>query len=310
MMVTSKILYWGIYGIIYCAIGLFVLLTIIKSIYVIKQQTIGIIERFGRFKNLCSPGIGFLIPYVDHIVTRKSLRIQELNVKVETKTQDNVFVNVKISVQYFIVKDKVYDAYYKLQDPHTQMSSYVFDLIRARVPTLKLDEVFEKKDDLADVVKKELGETMDDFGYSIVNALVTDIDPDQKVKEAMNEINAQQRMKMAAMEKGEGNKILVVKAAEAEAESKKLQGQGIANQRSAIIEGLKRNIAEFGEAVEGASGKDVMNLVLMTQYFDTLKEIGASAKATIVMVPSSPGGLTEISKQIREAIIVGEKATE
>jgi regulator of protease activity HflC (stomatin/prohibitin superfamily) len=217
---------------------------------------------------------------------------------------------IKVSVQYNIIRDKAYDAFYKLVDAGPQITSYVFDVVRAKVPALLLDDVFEKKDEIANSVTAQLKDTMDDFGYFIVQALVTDIDPDAKVKESMNEINAQQRLRMAANEQGEAHKILQVKQAEGEAESKKLQGEGIANQRKAIIDGLKKSVEEFGEAIEGTTAKDVMNLVLMTQYFDTLKEVGASAKATVLLIPSSPDGMSNFADQIQKAIIVGNKASE
>ena len=274
------------------------------AFFVIKQQTVGIIERFGKFKRIAQAGLRFKIPIVDTLVTRMNMRVQQLDVVVETKTADDVFVHLKVSVQYFVIPEKVYDAYYKLTNVHQQVTSYVFDLVRARVPKLKLDDLFEKKDEIADAVRQELNQTMEIFGYDILKALVTDIDPDSKVKEAMNEINAATRLRMAASEKGEADRILKVKAAEAEAQSKALQGKGIADQRKAIIEGLRDSVEQFQAAVEGSSAKDVMTLVLMTQYFDTLQNIGEHSHTNTILMPHSPGGLTAIADQIRDAMVI------
>jgi regulator of protease activity HflC (stomatin/prohibitin superfamily) len=274
------------------------------AFFVIKQQTVGIIERFGKFRRIAQAGLRFKIPIVDTLVSRINMRVQQLDVVVETKTADDVFVHLKVSVQYFVIPEKVYDANYKLTNVHQQVTSYVFDLVRARVPKLKLDDLFEKKDEIADAVRQELNQTMEIFGYDILKALVTDIDPDSKVKEAMNEINAATRLRMAASEKGEADRILKVKAAEAEAQSKALQGKGIADQRKAIIEGLRDSVEQFQAAVEGSSAKDVMTLVLMTQYFDTLQNIGEHSHTNTILMPHSPGGLTAISDQIRDAMII------
>lgn len=293
-----------IFGIVLLsAIGSIVLLAIALSFFTVQQQTIGVIERFGKFLRMADPGLGIKIPFVDRIAGRPSLRVIGLPVEVETKTEDNVFVRVKVSVQYQILADKVYEAFYKLNNPEAQIQSYVFDVIRARVPEIKLDDVFQKKDDVADAVKKELTEIMSEFGYNIVKSLITDIDPDSSVKESMNKINEAQRLRLAATEKGEAEKILMVKAAEAESKSKALQGEGIANQRKAIIDGLRESVDTFKESVDGASAQDVMNLVLMTQYFDTLKDIGAQAKSNTILIPHSPGNLTTISEQIRDVMI-------
>src|SRR5262249_31771736 len=244
-----------------------------------------IVQRFGKFLRVAGPGLNFKLPFIDHVAGVVNLRVQQLDVKVETKTEDNVFVHVVVSVQYFVLADKIYESFYKLTDADMQIRAFVFDVVRARVPRVKLDDVFEKKDEIADAVKLELGNVMDDFGYSIVKALVTDIDPDPKVKEAMNEINAAQRLRLAASEKGEADRILKVKAAEAEAQSKALQGKGIADQRKAIIEGLRESVDVFQRSVPGATAADVMNLVLMTQYFDTLKEIGQASRTNTILIP-------------------------
>lgn len=286
---------------------LFVIICIPFSVFTVGQQTFKVVERFGKFSKICNSGLNFKIPFIDRIAGQDSFRIQQLDVPVETKTKDNVFVIIKISVQFHIIREKAFDAFYKLYSAEPQITSYVFDVVRAKVPTLNLDDVFEKKEDIALSVTSELKDTMEDFGYFIVQALVTDIDPDEKVKQSMNEINAQQRLRIAANEKGEADKILLVKASEAEAESKRLQGEGIANQRKAIIQGLKESVEEFEQVIEGATAQDVMNLVLMTQYFDTLKEIGGSSKSNVVLVPSSPDGFQDIVSQIQKAMIVADR---
>ena len=276
-----------------------------SAFFVVRQQTAAVIQRFGKFARVAHPGLNLKIPLIEDIAGHVSLRVHQLEVKVETKTEDNVFVHLTVSVQYLVKTDKVDAAYYKLQDSSAQITSYVYDVVRARVPRMKLDDTFEKKDEIADAVESELSHTMNEFGYGIVKALVTDIEPDAKVKQAMNEINAAQRMRVAAAEKGEADRILKVKAAEAEAQSKALQGKGIADQRKAIVDGLRESVADFQEGVRGTTAQDVMNLVLMTQYFDTLKEIGAASKGTTILLPHSPGALTDIAGQIRNAIIAG-----
>ena len=286
------------------------LVIILSGLYIVRQQTSAVIERFGRFHRTASAGLNIKIPLIDHIAGRISLRIQQLDVRVETKTKDNVFVFCVVSVQYYVLPNKVIDAFYKLQDPQGQITSFVFDTVRARVPSMILDDLFEKKDDIAQAVKNELDAVMDDFGYGIVKALVTDIDPDAKVKASMNEINAAQRLREAAIQQAEADKIRVVKAAEGEAESKAIQGQGIANQRKAIIDGLKESVENFSSSVNGTSAHDVMNLVLMTQYFDTLKEIGAAGKGNTILIPHSPGGMGDISEQMRNAIITANEVTQ
>ncbi len=288
-------------------VGIILFFGFFGTFFTVGQQQVAIIERFGKFKNIAGAGLHFKWPYVDRVAGKVSLKVQQLNVKAETKTKDNVFVTVIVSVQYFALENKVYEAFYKLQNPERQMNSYIFDVVRARVPKITLDELFEKKDEIAIAVKEELNDTMVDFGFEILNSLVTDIEPDTKVKNAMNEINAAERMRVAAREKGEADKILKVKEAEAEAESKALQGEGIANQRKAIIEGLRESIDDFQDAIEGSTAQDVMNLVLLTQYFDTLKDIGEYSKSNTILIPHSPGGLSDLSEQIRNAMIVANE---
>ena len=282
------------------------LLVVLGSFYTVQQQSVAIIQRFGKFSRIALPGLNFKIPLIESIAGRINLRVQQLDVNVDTKTEDNVFVHVVVAVQYHVLQEQVYDAFYRLANAHQQITAFVFDVVRARVPRIKLDDVFEKKDEIADAVKNELSHVMFDFGYGIVKALVTDIDPDKTVKEAMNAINAAQRMRVAATEKGEAERILRVKYAEAEAQSKALQGKGIADQRRAIVEGLRESVDEFQKTVPGASAQDVMNLVLMTQYFDTLKEIGASSQTNTILIPHSPGALSDITEQMRNAMIVSD----
>ena len=208
---------------------LFSLILVLSTIFIVKQQSAAIIERFGKFNSVRGPGIQFKIPFVDRISGRLSLKILQLDVVVETKTSDDVFVKLKVSVQYRVVDEKVFDAFYKLDYPQDQITSYVFDLIRSQVPKMKLDDVFSKQDDIAVAVKQSLGDAMEEYGYFIVKALVTDIEPDPEVKKAMNRINAADREKTAAQYEGDAARILIVEKAKAEAESKRLQGQGIAD---------------------------------------------------------------------------------
>jgi regulator of protease activity HflC (stomatin/prohibitin superfamily) len=289
------------------ALGLLVLLA--ASFYTVEQRTAAVIQRLGKFVKEVGPGLHMKIPVIDRIAGRVNLRVQQLDVRVETKTEDNVFVHLIVSVQYFILPDKVYDAFYKLDDARKQITSYVFDVVRAQVPKIKLDDVFEKKDDIAEAVKVELSHVMEGFGYGILKALVTDIEPDGRVKEAMNEINHAQRMRVAATEKGEAEKILRVKQAEGDAQSKALQGKGIADQRQAIVAGLRDSVDEFRRSVPGTTAKDVMNLVLMTQYFDMLKEIGASNRSNAILIPHSPGNLTALQDQIRNAMLESDQVS-
>lgn len=284
-----------------CGGGLFVLVLFFSWFFTVEQQTVVIIERFGKYVRTSTAGLNFKLPLIERVAGRVSLRVRQLDVRAETKTKDNVFVHVIVSVQYYVLPDRVYDAFYKLNDPSQQINAYVFDVVRARVPQINLDDLFEKKDEIAVAVKNELNETMTSFGFEILNALVTDIEPDQKVKDSMNEINAALRMRVAASEKGEAERILKVKAAEAEAQSKALQGKGIADQRRAIIDGLKESVEDFQTTIKGSTSQEIMNLVLMTQYFDTLKEIGQNSNT--ILIPHSPGGITDISSEIRNAMI-------
>ncbi|KAL6633049.1 band 7 family-domain-containing protein [Neocallimastix sp. 'constans'] len=276
-------------------------------IFTVKQQNCAIIERFGKYHRIAKSGLHFKIPIVDRISTKLSLKIKQLNVSVETKTKDNVFVNLVVAVQYRVLADKVYEACYMLQDPEQQIKAFVFDLVRAQVPLLDLDDVFSKKDDIAIAVKNELEGQMAEFGYGIIKALVTDVNPDANVKAAMNEINTAQRLRIAATEKGETEKIMKVKQAEAEADAAILQGKGIAGQRQAIIEGLSDSVEEFVKQIPGTDPARVMDMVMMIQYIDTLKEIGGNSKSNVVFVPHSPGNVNDLSSQFRETIFSAQK---
>jgi regulator of protease activity HflC (stomatin/prohibitin superfamily) len=289
-------------------IVVFVLAVFFGLFFTVEQQTVAIVERFGKFKRAATAGLNVKIPILDQIRGRLSLRIQQLDVVIETKTKDNVFVKVTVSVQYHVVGEKIFDAFYRLTAPQNQIESFVFDVIRSEVPKTTLDDLFEKKDNIAIAVKNELEGLMSDFGYDILKALVTNIDPDEKVKAAMNEINEQQRLRMAAQEKGEAEKILRVKNAEAEAESMHLQGIGVANQRKAIIDGLKQSIEEFQQGVPSVNAADVIGIVLMVQYYDTLKEIGAHNKSSTILLPHSPLGMKDMADNLRDSILTGNLA--
>lgn len=275
--------------------------------FVVQQQTCVVIERFGKFHRIADPGLRWRILGIDNIATKLSFKIHQLDVSVETKTQDNVFVNIAVAVQYRVLTEKVFEACYTLQDPEHQIKAFVFDLVRAQVPKLVLDDVFSKKDDIADAVKIELEKPMSEFGYGIIKALVTDINPDQNVKAAMNEINTAQRLRVAAAEKGEAEKILKVKQAEAEAEASILHGKGIAGQRQEIIDGLGQSVEAFVKQLPGAQASHVMDMVLVIQYIDTLKEIAAGSKSNVIFIPHSPGNVSDLSSQIRETIFSAQK---
>lgn len=277
---------------------------LLTSVFFVQQKTAKVVQRLGKFRRIALAGPRLKLPFwIDQVVGTLSLRVRQLDVRIETKTLDNVFVNVVVSVQFYVIHAKIKEAFYSLENPELQIRSFIYDVVRARVPTIKLDDVFEAKDEVAKAVKVELTQTMDDFGYAIHKALVTDIDPDSRVKESMNQINAAQRLRVAAVEEAEADKIRVVKAAEAEAESKALQGQGIADQRLAIVNGLRESVTDFRDSVPGTSPHDVMNLVLMTQYFDTLKDIGLSARANTILIPHSPGGMNHVADQLKDAML-------
>ena len=263
--------------------GLFILLS---SFFTVKQQTAVVIERFGKFLSIRQSGLHLKIPVIDRIAGRVNLKIQQLDVIIETKTKDNVFVKLKVSVQFMVVQETVYDAFYKLEYPHDQITSYVFDVVRAEVPKLILDDVFERKDDIAVAVKRELNEAMTTYGYTIINTLVTDIDPDIQVKNAMNRINAADREKTVAEFEAEASRIRIVAKAKAEAESKRLQGQGIADQRREIAKGLVESVDVLNKV--GINSQEASALIVVTQHYDTLQAIGADANSNLILLPNSP----------------------
>jgi regulator of protease activity HflC (stomatin/prohibitin superfamily) len=277
--------------------ALFVLILIIKTLYTVRTYTAGVVERFGKFSRIEQPGLHVLLPFAESVYF-VDLQVKQAQFQVETKTHDNVFVQIPVSVQYQILSDKIYDAFYKLSQPQKQIESFVFNSILGHVPKLTLDETFEQQSGISVNVKTELDAIMSGFGYNILTALVTDIIPDSKVKDAMNDINAAQRAQVAAQARGEAEKILKVKQAEADAESKALQGKGIAAERQAIIDGLRASIENFRESVPGATPSDVMALVLLTQYFDTLKDIGTKQGNSTVFLPNSPGAANDFMTQI------------
>jgi len=298
-----------LYVILLAFLALIALYTIFGSLFTVNTAEVAIVTRFGKFMRIAEAGLNWKSPFFDSVSGMVSLRVNQLNLTMETKTKDNVFVTIPISVQNRVRPERVYDAFYKLSDPEAQIKSYVEQVILGHVPGMTLDEVFASQSSIAAAVKQELDADMAGFGYEIVNVLVTDIVPDSKVKSAMNDINAAQREQVAANARGEAEKILVVKKAEAEAESKALQGQGIANQRKAIIEGLQVSIEQFQKVVEGASAREVMQLVMVTQYFDTLKSIGESDKTNTLFLSHSPAAVQDVSNQILQSMLVAGRAS-
>ena len=276
----------------YIFIILFIVLVLFGTIFIVKQQSAAIVERFGKFVSVRHSGLQIKIPIVDRVAGRLSLRIQQLDVVVETKTKDDVFVKVKVSVQYKVIKDKVYDAFYKLDFPQDQITSYVFDVVRAEVPKMILDDVFEKKDDIAIAVKGELNDAMKNYGFDIIKTLVTDIDPDAQVKESMNRINASEREKVAAQFEGDAQRILIVERAKAEAESKRLQGQGIADQRREIARGLEDSVKVLNNV--DINSQEASALIVVTQHYDTLQSVGSASNSNLILMPNSPQAGSEM----------------
>ena len=293
-------------------------LLLFGTFFIVKQQSAAVIERFGKFVSVRHSGLQLKIPVIDRVAGRLSLRIQQLDVVIETKTKDDVFVKVKVSVQYKVIKDKVYDAFYKLDFPEDQITSYVFDVVRAEVPKMILDDVFEKKDDIAIAVKAELNDAMLDYGFDIIKTLVTDIDPDQQVKESMNRINASEREKMAAQFEGDAQRILIVERAKAEAESKRLQGQGIADQRREIARGLEDSVKVLNNV--DINSQEASALIVVTQHYDTLQSVGSASNSNLILMPNSPQAGSEMlnnmvasftaSNQIGEEMKKAAKAKE
>jgi regulator of protease activity HflC (stomatin/prohibitin superfamily) len=286
---------------------LFILLLIFNSVMIIPERSSWVIQRLGKFDRISNPGFKLKIPFIESVASKENLRIQQLDVDVETKTLDDVFVNLKISVQYRIINNKVYEAFYELEDPHGQIASYIFDEVRAEVPKLGLDDIFSKKDDIALAVRDNISSQMEKYGYKIVKTLITDINPDERVKDSMNKINAATRDKEAAVQEAEAEKIRIVKRAEAEADSKRLSGEGIAQQRLEIVRGFKESVEDFQKALQEVDPQEIMQFVLMTQYFDTLTAIGANDNNNTVLVPHSPGGMKDFQQQIIEGTYIGKK---
>lgn len=288
--------------------AIFSIVLIALAIFMVRQQTFAVVERWGKFKRVVGPGLHLKIPIMDRVVGRVSVRVQELNVSIKTKTNDNVFVDLVIAVQYFVDgEDKVWDAFYRLTNPQTQMESWIFDNVRAKVPGMTLDSVFENKEEIAKEIEESLGDRLSEYGYRLVRALVNDIQPDRGVADAMNEINKQQRLRVAAEYEGEAKKIIVIKEAEADARSKELSGEGIAKQRIAIVAGLRESVRDASDAL-GVDPQSVMTLVLMTQYYDMLTDVGKNAETNTILLPHSPGVVGDLQKQIIAAIEAGKVA--
>jgi regulator of protease activity HflC (stomatin/prohibitin superfamily) len=299
----------GIVLILIAILAILALSIALGSFFTVETAQVAIVQRLGKFARVAGPGLNWKTPYLETVVRRLSMKVQQFDVQVETKTQDNVFVQIPVSIQYKVIPDAVEAAFYKLTDPVKQIESMVYNVVLGHVPKMKLDDTFLNQADIANDLRDNLDASMKEYGYSIVKVLISDIVPDQKVKAAMNDINAAQREREATVSRAETNKMLLVKQAEAEAESKRLQGEGIANQRKAIITGLKDSVEDFAKTVPGSTPQDVMQLVLMTQYFDTLKEIAANDHTNTILVPHSPNTLTDIYGQIRNAIIAGTELT-
>jgi len=288
-------------------IVLLALSIVLGSFFTVETAQVAIVQRLGKFARVAGPGLNWKTPYLETVVRRLSMKVQQFDVQVETKTQDNVFVQIPVSIQYKVIPEGVEAAFYKLSDPVKQIESMVYNVVLGHVPKMKLDDTFLNQADIASDLRDNLDASMKEYGYSIVKVLISDIVPDQKVKAAMNDINAAQREREATVSRAETNKMLLVKQAEAEAESKRLQGEGIANQRKAIIAGLKDSVEDFAKTVPGSTPQDVMQLVLMTQYFDTLKEIAANDHTNAILIPHTPNTLTDLFGQIRNAIIAGNE---
>jgi regulator of protease activity HflC (stomatin/prohibitin superfamily) len=284
---------------------IFILSVIFGSFFTVQTAQVALVQRLGKFARVAGPGLNWKTPLIESVVYRMSMKVQQFDVQVETKTQDNVFVQIPVSIQYKVMPDSVEAAFYKLTNPVKQIESMVYNVVLGHVPKMKLDDTFLNQADIANDLRDNLDGSMKEYGYSIVKVLISDIVPDQKVKAAMNDINAAQREREATVSRAETNKLLLVKQAEAEAESKRLQGEGIANQRKAIISGLKDSVEDFAQAVKGSTPQDVMQLVLMTQYFDTLKEIAANDHTNAILIPHTPNTLTDLFSQIRNALVTG-----
>ncbi len=288
-------------------LGLFIAFVVFgfSTIRMVRERTALVVERFGKYNRILNPGLNFVVPFLDKVSKKVNLKIQQMNVHVETKTKDNVFIKLQASVHVQVMSTKVREACYELDDPYAQISSYIFDVVRAEVPKLDLDDVFVRKDDIANAVKSEISENMEKYGYKIIQTLITDIDPDALVKESMNRINAARRNKEALSEDAEGRKIAKIKDAEAEKESKRLQGEGVAEQRLAIIKGFADSVEDFSNTLQDVSAQEIMQFVLLTQHYDTMKEIGE--KNSSILVPYTPGALKSIQEQVFEGTLLSDE---
>src|SRR5246127_3742061 len=290
---------------LFALIALLALSIVLGSFFTVETAQVAIVQRLGKFARVAGPGLNWKTPYLETVVRRLSMKVLQFDVQVETKTQDNVFVQIPVSIQYKVIPEGVESAFYKLSDPVKQIESMVYNVVLGHVPKMKLDDTFLNQADIAKDLRDSLDNSMHEYGYTIVKVLISDIVPDPKVKAAMNDINAAAREREATVSRAETNKLLAVKQAEAEAESKRLQGEGIANQRKAIIAGLKDSVEDFAKAVAGSTPQDVMQLVLVTQYLDTLKDIAANDRTNTVLVPHSPSTINDLFSQFRDSMVTG-----
>lgn len=285
-----------------------VIVLVLSSAFTVRQQTAVSVERFGKFQSIRQSGLQLKVPLIDRVAAQISLKIQQLDVIVETKTHDDVFVKLKVSVQFMVIKDKIYEAIYRLEYPHDQITSYVFDVVRAEVPKMKLDDVFVKKDDIAIAVKREVQDAMSEYGYDIIKTLVTDIDPDAQVKAAMNRINAAEREKVAAQYEGDAQRILIVEKAKAEAESKRLQGLGIAEQRREIAKGLVESVDVLNKV--GINSQEASALIVVTQHYDTLQSMGQDSKSNLILIPNSPQTGSDLLNSTLASFVAAQKLSD
>jgi len=273
----------------------------------INTSEVGMITRFGEFSRQADEGFNIICCPCEQLQDTVSLRVQQLEVRCDTKTSDNVMITVMCAVQYQVLPDKVHDAFYRLTNPKSQITSYIEDVVRSTIPKMTLDQAYESKAQVASTVREALQVKMESYGYAIHQALVTDLTPDERVRRAMNEINANRRLREAATAKAEADKIMLVKAAEADAESKYLSGVGIARQRKAIVDGLRDSVLEFSGNVPGTGPSDVINLLMITQYFDMLKEVGNNPSSTTIYVPDH-GGPKSVADEVRSGLMEGNTA--
>ncbi|MGO1422497.1 MAG: SPFH domain-containing protein [Brachybacterium sp.] len=307
----------GVIVVLVVIVGVLILAAIVAALlfgglrtslmFTVHTQEAVIVERFGKFKRVAQAGLNFKTPFIDNTTRPVSLRVQQLEVNIESKTKDNVFVNVPVAVQYKIRDEQVVDAYYKLSNPEAQIRSYVFDTVRSALSGLELDQAFESKDDIARSVESTLSERMREFGFYIINTLVQDISPDQRVRDSMNSINAAQRDRVAAQSLAEADKIKRVTQAEAEAESKRLQGEGVAAQRKAIALGIAEQYEMLRKVgIENSAEQ----LLLMTQYFDTMQDVARNGRSNVLYLPSNPGAVASMGDEIRTAMLQSQAAAE